>query len=690
MASSVFFKFKSQKEPTRVEFDGTGISVFELKREIIVRTGLGDGTDFDLVIYADEGMKEVYDDDTTIIPRSTTVIARRMPPRIAGRGGAARYVSGKMPVHAKNSSRKEQIVKPLIKASSTPVVQLNSAMTEEEKMLAVFQAQTEHFTSREEEMATQQYVAKSGIGKKPANVPDHEPPQGYICYRCGEKGHWIQLCPTNDNPEYDNRPRVKRTTGIPKSFLRTVDKATALGQNADGEDVKTPSGIMVNADGEFVIAEPDKASWEQFQAKAKSNAAAQTAASDGDKEVQERGLECPIDKKMFIDPMKTPCCEKTYCNDCITNALIESDFVCPGCKAENVLIDDLKADEEAVRKMKTYLAEKDSKAGTGSKSPKSPTVAAPKSPDSTTNGAPTTDANGKAVKKEGSQSPSPATAQAAATSQTSQGANSTSTPKSATSTPVNGESKSQLSKKRPAEELAENPKVPKAPKAMQKSQQETQQQSMMEQMMSGMAEGMNPMNGMTGMNGMMGGMPGMPGMPMMFAGMPMMPGNFGGGPSGMPNMNAMNAMMNPMMGMNPMMATGMPGGGFPVPVGGPGGFNGLNGANGAWGGGPGDMGMGAMGGMGGMGGMGIGMVGGMNMGGPGGPSMNMNGMMNGGPGGGPHMNGQHNQQFIPNHQHKVFSNQAADEEDAYFRKPVNPHRHQNRQRRIRPSDYREL
>lgn len=96
----------------------------------------------------------VYDDDTTIIPRSTTVIARRMPPKVPGRGGAARYVSGKMPVHAKNSSRKEQISKPLIKSTATPVVQISSAMTEEEKMAAVFQAQTEHFTSREEEMAT--------------------------------------------------------------------------------------------------------------------------------------------------------------------------------------------------------------------------------------------------------------------------------------------------------------------------------------------------------------------------------------------------------------------------------------------------------------------------------------------------------------------------------------------------------
>jgi protein MPE1 len=174
MSSSVFFKFKSQKEPTRVEFDGTGISVFELKREIILRSGLGDGTDFDLVICADESMKEgefsvvpqsskrlqdtdigaVYDDDTTIIPRSTTVIARRMPPKIPGRGGAARYVSGKMPVHAKNSSRREHIAKPVAKTQSNTLAKLSSAMTEEEKMAAVFQAQTENFTSREEEMAT--------------------------------------------------------------------------------------------------------------------------------------------------------------------------------------------------------------------------------------------------------------------------------------------------------------------------------------------------------------------------------------------------------------------------------------------------------------------------------------------------------------------------------------------------------
>lgn len=55
MSSSVFYKFKSQKEPSRIEFDGTGISVFELKRDIIIKSGLGDGTDFDLALLNEDG-----------------------------------------------------------------------------------------------------------------------------------------------------------------------------------------------------------------------------------------------------------------------------------------------------------------------------------------------------------------------------------------------------------------------------------------------------------------------------------------------------------------------------------------------------------------------------------------------------------------------------------------------------------
>jgi len=276
-----------------------------------------------------------------------------------------------------------------------------------------------------------------------------------VCYRCGEKGHWIQNCPTNDDPNFENKRRIKRTTGIPRSFLKTVEKPVSL-SNDGGEDSKPPSGVMVNADGQFVVAEPDKASWEQFQAKTKSSAAAQKAAALGDKELQDRGLECSIDKRIFIDPMKTPCCEKTYCNDCITNALIESDFTCPGCQTDGVLIDDLKPDDETSAKIKTYLEEKTiaKKEKERSKSPsvKAETIPAVEAKTKSPSPKPTTNSPAKSPAHVKSPAKSPPT--------------STSTP-SLEKAPVK---EATNSKKRPADELLENPKIPKGPKAMQQQQ----------------------------------------------------------------------------------------------------------------------------------------------------------------------------------------------------------------------------
>ncbi|KAI5861279.1 DWNN-domain-containing protein [Durotheca rogersii] len=612
MASSVFFKFKSQKEPSRVEFDGTGISVFELKRDIIVKSGLGDGTDFDLAIYSQDGTEE-YDDDTTIIPRATTVVARRLPSQKPGAGRAARYVSGKMPASAKNSSRRENTAK-APKPTSTALSQMNAAMTEEEKMMAMFQAQSDQWDLQQEEMSHQTAVYKPGA-KKPANVPDHDPPNGYICYRCGQKGHWIQVCPTNDNPEFDNRPRVKRTTGIPRSFLKTVDKATLQQTGTDGEEVKPPAGVMVNADGDFVIAEPDKASWEQFRAKTQSSAAAQKAASAEDKELEDKGLMCSIDKRMFIDPMKTPCCEKTYCNDCITNALIESDFICPACQADGVLIDDLKPDDEASTKIQDYLKEREApRAKERSKSPpaaKSPQASVPKE---TTKADPP---NGQVVAPS-EKSKSPTSAPPTNKSPPVEAAKKSSTPIASPAPNEASKPQEAASKKRPAEDLLENPKIPKAPKAMQRAQEAKEVQNMIP----------------PGMNGMSGMMPNMMQFPMNNM------GNFAP-PMNMAMMMGMNPLMNPMMSMNGM---------FNPPA-----FQGMNG-NGMFGGGN----------FGGMNGAGMG---------------NMNGTagMNGG-----FSNQNQQQPPRPN-----FTTPNSDN-DAYFRKPVNPGRHQNRQRRVRPSDYREL
>lgn len=170
-------------------------------------------------------------------------------------------------------------------------------------------------------------------------------------------GHWIQVCPTNDDPSFDGRPRVKRTTGIPRSFLKTIEKPIALTNDGISEESNQPAGVMVNAEGDWVIAEPDKASWDNYQAKAKASVAAREAAALGSKELQERGLECSIDKRLLVEPTKTPCCHSTYCHECIINALLENDLRCPNCSAENILIDNLESDNEMVAKIRGYEEE---------------------------------------------------------------------------------------------------------------------------------------------------------------------------------------------------------------------------------------------------------------------------------------------------------------------------------------------
>ena len=180
-------------------------------------------------------------------------------------------------------------------------------------------------------------------------------------------------CPTNNDPNFDGRPRIKRTTGIPKSFLKTIEKPAALINDGTLDDTKQPTGVMVNSEGEWVVAEPDQAAWDKYQAQTKISAAAQNAVVEGRKELQDRGLECRIDKRLFVDPTKTPCCQTTYCRECIQNALLDNDLHCPHCSADNVPIDDLIPDDEMATNVRNYEMEKASIDELAKEKAKSPT-----------------------------------------------------------------------------------------------------------------------------------------------------------------------------------------------------------------------------------------------------------------------------------------------------------------------------
>lgn len=527
----------------------------------------------------------VYDDDTTQIPRSTTVVVQRMPAQRPGAGRAARYVTGQMPLHARNQHR---IDKGAGKASNANAgLGDGKALTEEEKLQAVLNASNNQMQADLKNSSGKPVFSKS---YKPAAVPDKPLPPGYMCHRCGKAGHWIQACPTNNDPNFDGKHKFKRTTGIPKSFHVAVDVQDAIGEDGVVDPTKLGKGVMYTGDGTWVRAKTDEAAWQKFQDQQKVNAEKAKEAAQGDQELRDRGLECPIDKRPFVDPVKTTCCGTKYCKDCLDNALVDSDLTCPNC-GEQQLIDSLEIDQDTVKALDEFNAEK--KAERAKK------------------------------EKEGTKTP-----EAAGTPQAEEGKSPVPEVKVNSPPPSN-------SKKRPAEDELDNNRQPSnpaeanakksatpAPQASQSSTPQPPTGPKIPTAPKSMSEFVNQMNSMAGsQNGMNAFANPMMGMGM---GMPMMPNM-------MPNMN----------GFNPMMMGNM---GFPN-------MNGMNGMNG---------------------------MGNMNM------NMGMNGS---GMGGNMGWNNQQQQQ-PPWMRNGTPQNNGGD--GAYFRQPVNPHRHQGKQKRQRSVDYKQM
>ncbi|GBE86442.1 Uncharacterized RING finger protein [Sparassis crispa] len=380
MASSVFYKFKSQKDESRVTFDGTGISVFDLKKEIILANNLGKANDLDLAVL-DSSSGEEYKDDSYIIPRSSSVIVKRGFAR-PGKGKAAMYIAGtgsSSTSAAPNSAAKStpsgsnswhrapgniskrfdfKEKEEYATVSPTPpkpaAITVKSAVTKEDEaaaMAAMFQAQTTNWEETQEKMshAVRIYTnprGTAGRGGKPFHGSHHHQPErplppSYVCYRCGQKGHWIQDCPTNNDREYDNRPRIKRTTGIPRSFLKAVESPSGqLGQ-----------GVMVTPEGGYVVAQPDSASWQKQVTRHKGL----TEADIRERTPIDTSIVCPIDNKLFRDAVKTPCCGTLYCEECVQTHLLERDFICPNCGSKISSLDKLIIDKPMRTKVGDYI-----------------------------------------------------------------------------------------------------------------------------------------------------------------------------------------------------------------------------------------------------------------------------------------------------------------------------------------------
>ncbi|KAI1321798.1 E3 ubiquitin-protein ligase rbbp6 [Mortierella claussenii] len=371
--SQVHYKFKSSKDYDSATFDGHSISVFDLKKEILIAKGLKGPDDLQLT-HAESG--EEYYDDATLIPRNTSILVARVPAK-PGRGGAQRYLEGAGPVPRGGGMTRNVFERPNQSSShdprgggvkvyknttslledgpSAPTVD-TSKMTEEERMKFVFEQEASYWDKTQEGMASAPYRPLSKFPGPPRNPPpggqkpgapgaatrtpsqtgpyqqrqpmeqqqQHPPHNTYVCHRCGKKGeHWIQFCPTNNDKSFEPMG-IKKTTGIPRSFLKIVE----------GDGMQSKKGIMVTQDGNLVVATTNDYEWKKFHEKSKgaltSEEAYATAPVPDD-------MKCPLCRLLLKSAVRAPCCGTNFCDECIRNYLVqppkdEEPFHCQTCR----------------------------------------------------------------------------------------------------------------------------------------------------------------------------------------------------------------------------------------------------------------------------------------------------------------------------------------------------------------------
>ncbi|XP_021957294.1 E3 ubiquitin-protein ligase RBBP6 isoform X2 [Folsomia candida] len=298
---SVHYKFKAALDFSTVTFDGIHISVTDLKKEIIEQKRLGKNVDFDLQIQNAQ-TKEVYADENTLIPKNTSVIVARIP--ITEKKRSAGGPPGPSFGRERFAHQQRAHLANLPPASAGKGIDLTSMdATEEEKIKAMMsQSTADYDVSRYMKIRGQTQHGK---------IPD-----GYTCYKCHQSGHWIKNCPMASHED-----NVKKSTGIPRSFMVHVD----------GPQVP---GALITPEGLYAVPAIDH---EAYSGKGKS---ARSEPPPKPKIPEE--LICPLCQDLLTDALLVPCCATSYCDECIRSALLDSDDQeCPGCHEKETSPNDL-------------------------------------------------------------------------------------------------------------------------------------------------------------------------------------------------------------------------------------------------------------------------------------------------------------------------------------------------------------
>ncbi|KAL3876932.1 hypothetical protein ACJMK2_034712 [Sinanodonta woodiana] len=307
--SVIHFKFKNSLDYDSITFDGLHLSLKDLKKFILQKKRLK-SEDVDLQVINAQ-TREEYKDSEQLIPRNTSVVIARVPVNLG---------------NTREPAVSRDKVWEAFRMSTQAAIEVYDNVSHEKHH------ELEHGHPISEMARIKEMMRQSTSDFDPSKY-DKKYPSGpvsatYVCFKCGQIGqHHIYMCPfKGDTTTQENR--MKRSTGIPQSFMIKVDDPNMPGA------YKTNTGYAVPAIDAVAYAQGKKER--------------PPFLPNETREEQEPAMPIPNDYKCLIcsnvmtDAAVIPCCGNSYCDECIRNALLETEeHICPTCGENEISPDRL-------------------------------------------------------------------------------------------------------------------------------------------------------------------------------------------------------------------------------------------------------------------------------------------------------------------------------------------------------------